>query len=68
VWRILGPEFGEDTGKKVLIVQVLYGFKPAGAAFRSRISECMKHLGWKSCQVDIELWMKRQKFPDDGFK
>jgi hypothetical protein len=49
VWCILGPEFGEDTGKKALIVRALYGLKSAGAAFRNHLAECMKHLGWKSC-------------------
>ena len=27
VWTILGPEFGEDEGKKAIIVRALYGLK-----------------------------------------
>jgi hypothetical protein len=42
VWCILGPEFGEDAGKKALIVRALYGLKSAGAAFRNHLAECMK--------------------------
>jgi hypothetical protein len=45
VWCILGPEFGEDAGKKELIVRALYGLKSAGATFRNHLAECMKHLG-----------------------
>jgi hypothetical protein len=67
VWCILGPEFGEDVGKKALIVRALYGLQSAGAALRNHLAECMNHLGWKSCREDRDLWMKRQKLPEDGF-
>jgi hypothetical protein len=30
VWTVLGPEFGQDAGKKVIIVRALYGLKSAG--------------------------------------
>jgi hypothetical protein len=33
VWTILGPEFGNDTGRSAIIVRALYGLKSAGAAF-----------------------------------
>jgi hypothetical protein len=33
VWTILGPKFGLDSGKSVVIVCALYGLKGAGAAF-----------------------------------
>jgi hypothetical protein len=68
VWCILGPEFGEDAGKKALVVRALYGLKSAGAAFRNHLAECMTHLGWKYCRAHRDLWVKRQKFPDDGFE
>jgi hypothetical protein len=68
VWCILGPDFGEDAGKKALIVRALYGLKSTGAAFRNHLTECMKHFGWKSCRADRDLWMKRQISPDDGFE
>jgi hypothetical protein len=29
VWNVLGPEFGDDTGKCALIVRDLYGLKAA---------------------------------------
>ena len=33
IWTVLGPEFGEDAGKKALLIRALYGLKSAGAAF-----------------------------------
>jgi hypothetical protein len=34
VWTVIGPEFGDDAGKRALIVRALYGLKSAGTAFR----------------------------------
>jgi hypothetical protein len=68
VWNVLGPEFGEDAGKRALIVRALYGLKSAGAAFRNHLASCMEHLGWKPCLADQELWMKEETRPDDGVK
>jgi hypothetical protein len=66
VWTLLGPEFGDDAGKRALIVRALYGLKSAGAAFRNHLAECMKHLGWHPCRADRDLWMKAETCPDDG--
>jgi hypothetical protein len=66
VWTVLGPEFGDDAGKRALIVRALYGLKSSGAAFRNHLAECMKHLGWHPCRDDRELWMKAETRPDDG--
>jgi hypothetical protein len=52
VWTVLGPEFGDNTGKRALIVRALYGLKSAGAAFRNHLASCMYHLGWKPCLAD----------------
>jgi hypothetical protein len=46
IWTVLGPEFGDDAGKRALIVRALYGLNSAGAAFSNHIAECMTHLGW----------------------
>jgi hypothetical protein len=66
VWSVLGPEFGYDAGKRALIVRALYGLNSTGAAFRTHLAECMKHLGWKPCRDDRDLWMKAETRPDDG--
>ena len=60
IWTILGPEHGEDEGKKAIIVRALYGLKSSGAAFRAHLCECMEALGYKSCLADPDLWYKAQ--------
>ena len=45
VWTVLGPEFGEDEGKKVLIARALYGLKSAGQSYTRHLTDCMRHLG-----------------------
>jgi len=68
IWCILGPEFGDDAGKKAIVVRALYGLKSAGAAFRNHLADCMIHLGWELCKADQDLWMKPEIRPEDGFK
>jgi hypothetical protein len=63
---VLGPEFGDDAGKRALIVRALYDLKSAGPAFRNHLAECMKHLGWNQCRADRDIWMKAETRPDDG--
>jgi hypothetical protein len=55
VWTVLGPEFGDNSGKRALIFRALYGLKSAGADFRNYLAECMKHLGWHPCRADRDL-------------
>jgi hypothetical protein len=38
VWTVLGPGFGDDAGKRALIVRALCGLKSAGAAFRNHLA------------------------------
>jgi hypothetical protein len=63
---VLGPEFVDDSGKRVLIVRALYGLKSAGAAVSNHLDECMKHLGWNPFRADRDLLMKAETRPDDG--
>ena len=60
IWTILGPEHGEEEGKKAIIVRALYGLKSSGAAFRAHLYECMEALGYTSCLADPDLWYKTQ--------
>ena len=41
IWTVLGPKFGNDAGKRAVIVRALYGLKSAGAAFRAHLATCM---------------------------
>jgi hypothetical protein len=65
IWTVLGPDFGDDAGKRALIVRDMYGLKSAGAAFRNHVAECMNNLGWHPCRADRDLWMKAETRPDD---
>jgi hypothetical protein len=38
VCTVLGPEFGEDAGKRALIVRAIYGLKSAGTAFINHLA------------------------------
>ena len=59
IWTVLGQEFGEDAGRKYIVVWSLYGLKSAGAAFRNHLSDCMHHLGFLPCTSDLDIWMKQ---------
>jgi hypothetical protein len=63
---VSGPEFGDDAGKRALIVRALYRLKSASAVLRNHLAKCMKHLGSSLCRADRDLWMKVETSPDDG--
>ena len=68
IWTIIGPEFGQDSGKKALVVRALYGLKSAGAAFRNHLADCMNFLKYKSCLADSDLWYKAEINPANNLK
>ena len=68
IWTILGPEFGENKGRKAIIVRVLCGLHSAGASFRHHLADCIEQLGYKSCLEDLDLWIKKGVRPSDGFE
>ena len=68
IWTTLGPEFGDDVGKKAIILRALYGLKLAGSRFGNYIADCMRLLGYEPCRADPGLWFKAQVCPDDSFE
>ena len=68
IWTTLGPEHGPDAGKKAIIVRALYGLKSSGAAFRAHLSDCMRHLGYKPCRADNDLWWKPETDMTDAYE
>jgi hypothetical protein len=38
VWTVLGPEFGDDAGKRALVVRALYDLNSPGTAFRNHLA------------------------------
>jgi len=67
IWTVLGPEWGAQKGKRAIIVRALYGLKSSGAAFHAHLADCMRHLGYKACLADPDLWIKAEIDPD-GFE
>jgi hypothetical protein len=62
---ICGPEFGlENKGKTALVTRALYGGKSAGKDFRNHLWSCMRHLDFKSCLADPDVWMRPAQKPD----
>ena len=55
IWPFLGRMFGEDAGRKVIIVHALYGLKSARVAFQNHLTDCMHHLGFIPCHTDLDL-------------
>jgi hypothetical protein len=66
VRTVLGPKFVDDAMKRALVLQALYGLKSVGAVFRNHLVEYMKHMGWKPCCIDHDLWRKADTCHDDG--
>jgi len=68
MYTILGPEFGADQCKTAIIVRALYGLKSAGQSYMRYIADCMRHLGYKPCKADSDLWYKPMVRPEDNFE
>ena len=64
LYSVLGPEFGEDEGRIIVIVHALYGKKSAVAFFRNHLVDCMLTMGYDSCKVDPDIWLKKFTKPD----
>ena len=62
---MLGPEIEENDCKAAVIVRVLNGLKSVGASFRSHLAQCMWKLGYFSCDVNPDMWMKAEYRPED---
>jgi hypothetical protein len=66
VWTFIGPKFGNDAGKGVIIVHALYGLKSAGAAFCAHLASFMGQMGYTSCKADPDLWYEAETRPDNS--
>ena len=68
VHTTLGTEFGENKGNTAIIVRALYGLASSGASFRNQLTDCMHHLGYKSCLAGTDLWYKPDVRKEDKYK
>ena len=67
IWTVLSQEFGEDAGRKAIVVKALYGLNSAGAYFWNHLADFMHHLGFLPCPAELYIWVKRVVRPEDGF-
>ena len=44
---MVGPEFGPEQGKFMVVVRALYGLKSSGAYFRALLDEQLHDLGYR---------------------
>ena len=68
IWTVLGKEFVQDAGNKVITSRDLYGLKSSGAEFRNNLANYMKRLGYTPCCADPDLWLKPMVRPSDRFE
>ena len=66
IWTTAGPEFGSESGKKMLVVRTLYGLKLSGAAFIAFLVEALYDLGYKYSVVDPYVWLMPDIKEKDG--
>ena len=45
IQKVLVPAFGEDAGRKAIVLRSLYGLKIAGAMFWNHLADCMHIFG-----------------------
>ena len=64
IYTIAGPEFGSEEGSVMIIKMALYGLKPSGAAFRSKLANVIYELGYRSSLADPDVWMRPAIKPD----
>ena len=60
IWTTLGRGFGDDFGRKAIIVRAMYGLKSSGATFKAHLAGCVCKMGYRSCPADPDLWLKEQ--------
>ena len=64
LWTVAGSEFGSDKGSVIIIARALYGLKSSGAAWRAKLAETMRTIGYTPTQADPDVWIKRATKPN----
>ena len=49
------------------MVRYLYGFNSTGSTFRNHLVDCMHHLVFFPCPVNLDIWMKPMVRHEDEF-
>lgn len=63
LWTVAGPEFGSENGSVMLIVRALYGLKSSGAAWRAKLADSLKDIGYKPTEADPDVYIKQGTKP-----
>ena len=63
IWIEAGTELGTEKGTVMIMARKLYGFKRYSAAWRAKLAETLMSFGYKSCEADADIWMKRDFNP-----
>jgi len=58
VFFTAGEEFGESRGHVVIVVRALYGLKSSGAAFRAKLAQDLREMGFKSSLADPDVRLR----------
>ena len=59
IYVVAGLEFPPDLrGRSAKIVRALYGMKSSGVRFRDHLAASLWDIGYMSCKVDPDVWMK----------
>ena len=67
ICTVPGRDFGEDSGKKAILLRPLYGLEIYIAAFWNHLADYMHNLVFLPCPSDLYLWMKPTVRPGDWF-
>jgi Reverse transcriptase (RNA-dependent DNA polymerase) len=59
VYIIAGREFGQETGRRLIIDGGLYGLKTSAARFHEHLSTKLRSMGYKPSKADTDFWIKR---------
>ena len=58
VYIIAGPEFGDDSGKRMIVEGSYYGLKTSAARFHECLSAELRKMSFKPTKADFNLWLQ----------
>lgn len=64
LWTIAGTEFGSEKGSVMIIARALYGLKSSGAAWRAKLADTLRDIGYRPSEADPDVWIKKEIQPN----
>ena len=59
VYTVAGPEFGELSGRNMIIEKALYGLQGSGNAWHARFADDLYSMNFTPSKADPDLWMRK---------